>query len=400
MGNVEREIVGVDWNGFPIVIVGAGFFGATIAERVATVLDLPVLLLDRRPNAGGNSFSRPHPGTGIEQHLYGTHVFHTSSAEVWAYVSRFTRFSNYRHRVFTRHRGCVFSLPINLMTLNSFFERTMTPAEARAVIAAQTRGLNPETARNLEDKAIALIGPDLYKAFIRGYTRKQWGTDPRDLPAEVISRIPVRFGYNDFYFSDPFEGIPVDGYGTLFETMLASRKIELRLGVDYFDVADRIDPRALIVYTGPIDRFYDHRLGVLGWRTLDFELEVLETDDHQGAAVVNEADEEVPHTRTHEFRHLQPERPDLPPATVIMREYSRRAGREDEPYYPINTAADRALYDAYRALALRDERVIFGGRLGSYRYLDMDQAIGAALKCFDREIRPRLTGTIAERTTE
>lgn len=384
----------MDWSGFPIVIVGAGFFGATIAERVATVLDRPVLLLDRRTHAGGNSFSRPHPGTGIEQHLYGTHVFHTSNAKVWGYVSRFSRFNNYRHRVFTRRRGRVFSLPINLMTLNSFFERTMTPAEARAFMAERTRGLNPETATNLEDKAMALVGRDLYEAFFRGYTRKQWQTDPRGLPAEIINRIPVRFGYNDFYFSDPFEGIPGDGYGALFETMLASKNIDLRLGVDYFDVADRIDPRALIVYTGPIDRFFGHRLGVLGWRTLDFELETMDTDDFQGAAVVNEADEEVPFTRTHEFRHLHPERRDLRPATVVMREYSRGAGRGDEPYYPIGTPRDRALYDAYRDLARREERVIFGGRLGSYRYLDMDQAIGAALTCFDRDIRPRLTGVM------
>lgn len=385
----------MDWSGFPIVIVGAGFFGATIAERTAAELGVPVLVLERRGHIGGNSFSRPDPQTGIEHHLYGTHIFHTPNPEVWAYVNRFTAFNNLRHRVFTRHRGRLYSLPVNLMTLSALFGRAFTPAEARAFLAAETAGRDPAAAANLEDKAIALVGPRLYEAFIRGYTHKQWQTDPRDLPADIITRLPVRTDCNDFYFSDPYEGIPLDGYGAVFERMLASDLIDVRLGVDYAEVAALLPPAALIVHTGPIDRFYGHRLGVLGWRTLDFELDRPAIGDFQGAAVINEADAEVPHTRTHEFRHLHPERRHDRPVTLIAREFSRSAGPADEPYYPVNTARDRALYDAYRALAAAEERVIFGGRLGTYRYLDMHQAIGAALACFRNEVRPRLTGRAA-----
>ncbi len=368
---------------FRYVVAGAGFFGAVVARRIAEELDEPVLIVERRSHIGGNSYSETDARTGIEVHRYGTHLFHTSNEAVWTFVKRFSNFNNYRHRVFTRHRGRVYTMPINLQTINAFFGLDLTPSQARAFIAEQaTAGAIGEPA-NLEEKAISLIGRPLYEAFVRGYTAKQWETDPTNLPPDIITRLPVRFSRNDFYFSDLYEGLPLDGYAALFTRLLDHPKITIRLGCDFFAVRDSLPAGATVIYTGPIDRYFDYRCGRLGWRTLDFETESLDEDDHQGTAVLNYADTDVPYTRVHEFKHLHPER-HHDGRTTIMREYSRFAGVDDDPYYPINTPADRKTYDAYRALADAEEGVFFGGRLGSYRYLDMHQAIGAAFKLFER----------------
>lgn len=385
-----------------LVIVGSGFFGLTIAERAASQLGIRVCVLDRRDHIGGNAWSEIDPDSGVEVHRYGSHLFHTNSREVWDYVNRFSRFTDYRHFVFTNHAGRIYPMPINLGTICAFFNRAFTPAEARALVAEQAAGLGGRTPANLEEQAISLIGRPLYEAFIRGYTAKQWQTDPRDLPASIITRLPVRYTFDSRYFSDTYEGLPVDGYFRLLERMAAHDHIRVLTGVDFFDVRASIRPGVPIVYTGPVDRYFDHRLGHLGWRTLDFEREVLATEDFQGTAVMNYADEAVPFTRIHEFRHLHPERPHNSGRTTIFREYSRFAGRGDEPYYPVNTARDRAMYDGYRALCARETGVIFGGRLGTYRYLDMHQAIGAALKTFERDVVPAshsdrpLAGVIAD----
>jgi UDP-galactopyranose mutase len=278
-------------------------------------------------------------------------------------------------------------MPINLGTICAFFGRYLSPTEARELIRGQAAEGGGEP-RNLEEKAISLIGRPLYEAFIRGYTKKQWQTDPRELPAGVITRLPVRFNFEPYYFADKYEGLPTDGYTAVFRRMLASPRIDVYLGVDFFDVRGAVRPDQLVVYTGPIDRYFDYRLGELGWRTLDFEKEVVAVDDYQGAAVVNYADEEVPFTRVHEFKHLHPERRHAPGKTVIYREYSRSAGQADEPYYPVNTARDRDLFAAYSRLAARERNVLFGGRLGSYQYLDMHQAIGAALSAFKKKVVP------------
>lgn len=368
---------------FRYVVVGAGFFGAVMARRIAEELGEPVLIVERRPHIGGNSYSDTDPGTGVEVHRYGTHLFHTSNKAVWTFVKRFSDFNNYRHRVFTRHRGRVYTMPINLQTINAFFGLDLSPGEARDFIARQVAAAAVPSPANLEEKAVSLIGRPLYEAFIRGYTAKQWETDPSQLPPDIITRLPVRFSRNDFYFGDLYEGLPVDGYGTLFARLLDHPRIAVKLGCDFFAVRPDLPARATVIYTGPIDRYFDYRCGRLGWRTLDFETEGLAVDDYQGAAVMNYADTDVPYTRIHEFKHLHPER-DCEGRTVIMREYSRFAGAEDDPYYPINTVADRKTYDAYRALADAEENVIFGGRLGSYRYLDMHQAIAAAFKAFER----------------
>jgi UDP-galactopyranose mutase len=382
--------------GFDLVVVGSGFFGLTIAERTATQLDKRVLVLERRSHLGGNAYSEADPETGIEVHRYGAHLFHTSNKRVWEYVNQFTDFTGYQHRVFTKYQDQVYPMPMNLALINQFFGRSFTPDEARALVAEQAAEIDSADVRNLEEKAISLIGRPLYEAFIRGYTAKQWQTDPRELSEAIISRLPVRYDFNNRYFNDTYEGLPVDGYTAWLTKMADHPNIEVRCDVDYFDVRADIPAGTPTVYTGPVDRYFDFSEGRLGWRTLDFEPEVLHgVRDFQGTSVMNYADEDVPYTRIHEFRHFHPERTGYPDdKTVIVREYSRFAKEDDEPYYPINTPEDRNKLEAYRELAKREARehnVIFGGRLGTYKYLDMHMAIGSALSMFDNKIAPHLT---------
>jgi UDP-galactopyranose mutase len=376
-----------------LVIAGSGFFGLTIAERCANELGLRVVVVERRPHIGGNAYSEPEPETGIEIHRYGAHLFHTSNAQVWEYANRFTAFTGYQHRVFSIYKGRVYPLPINLATICEYFGAAMSPAEARALIAEQAAEVEAGQAVNLEQKAVSLIGRPLYEAFIRGYTFKQWQTDPVDLPPEIITRLPVRYTFNNRYFSDTFEGLPADGYTAWLERMADHPKIEVRLGTDFSALRADAAGNVPVVYTGALDAYFGYAAGDLGWRTLDFELEVLATGDFQGTPVMNYADADVPFTRIHEFRHFHPERDWYPKdKTVIMREFSRFAGRGDEPYYPINTAADRERLLAYREMAAREPGVLFGGRLGTYKYLDMHMAIGSALTMFDNRLRPFFTG--------
>jgi UDP-galactopyranose mutase len=372
------------------VVVGSGFFGLTVAERATSLLGSHVVVIDRRPHVGGNAYSYREPATGIEVHKYGSHLFHTSNAQVWEYANRFTSFNDYRHHVYTVHQGRTYQLPINLNTLCSFFGESLTPTQARARIHDEVAALGIVAPGNLEEKALSLIGPSLYEAFVRGYTAKQWQTDPRDLPAAVISRLPVRYTFDGRYFSDTWEGLPLDGYTAWLQAMADQPGIEVLLDTDYRDVRHLVAPGTPVVYTGPIDAFYDFREGHLGWRTLDLEVEVLDVPDFQGTSVMNYADEDVPFTRIHEFRHLHPERTGPEDSTVIMREFSRFARPQDEPYYPVNTAGDRIVLDRYRAAARQEPDVIFGGRLGSYQYLDMHMAIASALSTFTNTVEPRL----------
>lgn len=378
-------------NAARIVIVGAGLFGLTMAERVARECGVRVLILDRRSHLGGNAYSEFDGETGIEVHRYGSHVFHTSNHRVFEYVSRFTAFNRYQHRVFTRYRGNVYSMPINLSTMSAFFGRAMTPDEARELVAEQTAELGGKTPANFEEMAISQCGRALYEAFIRGYSAKQWQTDPRELEAGLLARIPVRFTFDNRYFQDSFEGLPLDGYTAWLSRMADHPLITLVLGVDFFDVRDQVREEQLVVYTGALDRYFEYRVGPLSWRTLDFETEVVPTGDYQGTAVMNYADDDVPFTRIHEFRHYHPERTGVAgDKSVIMREFSRAASGGDEPYYPVNGAADRARLAAYRELAKGERNVLFGGRLGSYQYLDMHMAIASALTAFDNTVRPWL----------
>ncbi|MFS0886316.1 UDP-galactopyranose mutase [Aeromicrobium sp. 179-A 4D2 NHS] len=383
-----------------VLVVGSGFFGLTVAEQLANDPGLKVHVIDRRSHLGGNAYSEAEPTTGIEVHRYGAHLFHTSNERVWDYVNRFTTFTGYRHHVYSTYRGEVYPLPINLGTINQFTRSAMTPDEARAWVAEQAGiGLSggSAAATNLEEKAISLIGRPLYEAFIKGYTAKQWQTDPTELSADIITRLPVRYTYDNRYFNDTYEGLPTDGYTAWLERMADHPNITIGLDTDFFDgsqpynKADTVG-RLPVVYTGPLDRYFDHAHGPLGWRTLDFESEVLPIGDFQGTPVMNYADPEIAYTRIHEFRHFHPERDYPGDATVIMREFSRFAnvGTDDEPYYPVNTAADREALLAYRRLTEGEPDVHFGGRLGTYQYLDMHMAIASALSMVDNVLRPGL----------
>ncbi|MCP1387526.1 UDP-galactopyranose mutase [Corynebacterium sp. TA-R-1] len=381
---------------YDLIVVGSGFFGLTVAEQAASELGKRVLVVEKRSHIGGNAYSEQEPETGIEVHKYGAHLFHTSNDRVWEYVIRFTDFTDYQHRVFAMHDGTAYQFPMGLGLINQFFGRYYSPEEAKALIEEQREGLDPAAATNLEERGIALIGKPLYDAFVKHYTAKQWQTDPTDLPPEIISRLPVRYTFNNRYFNDKYEGLPVDGYAAWLERMAEHELIDVRLNSDWFDIRDEVmaaSPGAPVVYTGPVDRYFDYAEGRLGWRTLDFEQEVLEVGDFQGTPVMNYNDADVPYTRIHEFRHFHPERADVYPddKTVIVKEYSRFAEEDDEVYYPINTPEDREKLLKYRELAAeesRSARVLFGGRLGTYQYLDMHMAIGAALSLFDNHLRP------------
>lgn len=380
---------------YDLIVVGSGFFGLTVAEQAASELGKRVLVVEKRGHIGGNAYSENEPETGIEVHKYGAHLFHTSNERVWEYVNRFTDFTDYQHRVFAMHDGTAYQFPMGLGLINQFFGRYYTPDEAKALIEQQREGLDPAAATNLEERGIALIGKPLYEAFVKHYTAKQWQTDPTDLPPEIISRLPVRYTFNNRYFNDTHEGLPVDGYAAWLERMASHELIDVRLDTDWFAVADEVraeSPGAPVVYTGPLDQYFDYAEGRLGWRTLDFEQEVLDTGDFQGTPVMNYNDADVPYTRIHEFRHFHPERSEYPDdKTVIVKEYSRFASDDDEVYYPINTPEDRAKLEAYRRLAAQEtesNNVLFGGRLGTYQYLDMHMAIAAALTLFDNQLRP------------
>jgi UDP-galactopyranose mutase len=384
---------------YDLIVVGSGFFGLTIAERAASQLGKRVLIIEKRSHIGGNAFSQPEPETGIEVHQYGAHLFHTSNERVWNYVTQFTKFTDYQHRVFAMHDGKAYQFPMGLGLICEFFGKYYSPDEARALIKEQASEVNTEDATNLEEKAISLIGRPLYEAFVHDYTAKQWQTDPKELPASNITRLPVRYTFNNRYFNDTHEGLPVDGYAAWLRAMIDHDLIDVQLDTDWFDVRADIraaNPDAPVVYTGPLDRYFDYSAGRLGWRTLDFDVEVLPIGDFQGTAVMNYNDADVPYTRIHEFRHFHPERADRYPKdkTVIMKEYSRFAEEDDEPYYPINTPEDRKILAAYRELAAQEtanDQVLFGGRLGTYQYLDMHMAIASALTMFDNNLTPYWT---------
>ena len=375
-----------------LLVVGSGFFGLTIAERAAAA-GRKVTVIDRRHHIGGNAYSEADPETGIEVHRYGAHLFHTSNPTVWEYVNRFTAFTNYIHRVYTTHKGVVFPMPVNLGTINQFFQSAYTPDEARALVREQAGEFDVKSASNFEEKGIALVGRPLFEAFFRDYTAKQWQTDPQKLSGDIISRLPVRYTYDNRYFNDTWEGLPTDGYTAWLERMADHPNIEVELNVDYFDDTQPLSKKATVgqlpvVYTGPVDRYFDYAEGALSWRTLDFEQEVLNVRDFQGTSVMNYPDMDVPYTRIHEFKHFHPERKDVYESdkTVIMREFSRFANRDDEPYYPVNTPVDREGLLAYRELAKGEKDVHFGGRLGTYQYLDMHMAIGSALSMWNNTL--------------
>ena len=364
---------------YDYLIVGAGLYGATFAERM-TARGKRCLVIDRRRHIAGNIYTEEREGISV--HVYGAHIFHTSNPEVWQYVGRFAEFNRYTNSPVANYHGEIYNLPFNMNTFNRMWG-VVTPAEAQAKIAEQRAACATDEPRNLEEQAIRLVGTDIYERLVRDYTEKQWGRPCTELPPFIIRRLPVRVTYDNNYFSDLYQGIPIGGYTKMVERMLAG--CEVRLGIDYLEHKDELDACAdRVVYTGPIDAYFGYRLGALAYRSVRFETEVLDIENYQGNAVVNYTDRETPYTRIIEHKHFEF---GTQPKTVISREYSAEWHPGIEPYYPVNNDETAALYERYRALADREERVIFGGRLGEYKYYDMDKVILAAWdairKCCD-----------------
>ena len=361
---------------YDYLIVGAGLYGAVFAHE-AKAAGKRVLVIDKRPNIGGNVYTEPVEG--IQVHVYGAHIFHTSSKEVWDYVNRFSVFNRFTNSPVANYRGELYSLPFNMYTFNKMWG-VVTPEEAAAKIAEQRKEITGEP-KNLEEQAISLVGRDIFEKLVKGYTEKQWGRDCKELPAFIIRRLPVRLTFDNNYFNALYQGIPVGGYTRLVENMLDG--IEVRLNCDYLENRETLDALAeKVLYTGPIDAFYGFCLGTLQYRSVRFETELLDMPNFQGNAAVNYTDRETPWTRIIEhkwFTFGKDENGNDLPKTVISREYSAEWKPGDEPYYPVNDERNGALYRAYKDLADREEKVVFGGRLGEYKYYDMDQVIAAAL---------------------
>ncbi len=358
-------------------IAGAGPAGAVLARELADA-GHRVSLFEERSHVAGNCHTERDAHTGVLVHVYGPHIFHTPHERVWRYVTRFARFRPYEHRVKAIARDRVYVLPVNLHTINQFFGTTHSPAQARAFVAARVRrGDRPPA--TFEEQALAFVGPELYAAFFEGYTRKQWGVDPGELPASILKRLPLRFNYDDRYFSHPFQGIPEEGYTALVERILDHPNIEVRLGTKV--TPEGLDAFDHAFWTGPIDACFDHRLGRLPYRTLDFETEV-HGGDFQGCAVMNYCDAEVPFTRISEHKHFAPW--EAHEETLVYREFSRDCGAGDIPYYPLRLAREKALLARYVALAGERKGISFLGRLGTYRYLDMDATILESLEAAGR----------------
>jgi UDP-galactopyranose mutase len=369
--------------GLKYLVVGAGFWGCTIAERIASVLDENVLLIDKRSRPGGVSSSRIDGETGIECHEHGTHIFHTKNPNIWNYVTKFGDFTQYRHKVLTTYKGKIYPMPIGLGTINAWYGISLRPYEVRSFLDEEIRKSEVHIPpRNLEEKAISLIGRPLYEAFIKGYTRKQWNRDPKELPSSIITRLPVRTNYNFDYFADPWslQGLPVEGYGKLFEKMISHPKIDFMPNTDFFEIRPSIPESCHIFYSGPIDRLFDYRFGKLDWRSLRFEWRVEQVEDWQGTSVMNYADEDISFTRIHEYKHLYSEYSGIQNKTVLCTEYPKTCTDMDETYYPINVRCNDELYILYKAESEKLINFHIGGRLGSYRYFDMDMTVNEALK--------------------
>ena len=362
---------------YDYLIVGAGLYGAVFA-RQAKAAGKSVLVIDKRDHIGGNVYTEKVEG--IDFHKYGAHIFHTNNKEVWDYVNQFVTFNRFTNSPVANYKGELFSLPFNMYTFNKMWG-VVTPDEAAAKIAEQKAAAGITEPKNLEEQAISLVGTDIYEKLIKGYTQKQWGRPCTELPSFIIKRLPVRLTFDNNYFNALYQGIPMGGYTRLVENLLDG--IEVRLGIDYLEHKQELDALAeKVVYTGPIDAYFGHKLGYLEYRSVRFEHEILDKPNFQGNAAVNYTDAETPYTRIIEhkwFTFGKDEQGNDLPKTIISREYSSEWHPGDEPYYPVNDEKNSALYAKYRALAEREEKVLFGGRLGEYKYYDMDAVIAAAL---------------------
>lgn len=363
---------------YDYLIVGAGLFGAVFAHE-AYKKGRTCLVIDKRNNIGGNIYTESTEGINV--HKYGAHIFHTSDKQIWDYVNRFAEFNNYINSPVAVYKDELYNLPFNMNTFSRMWN-IRTPEQAKKIIASQIADLGITEPHNLEEQALSLVGRDVYEKLIKGYTEKQWGRDCKELPAFIIKRLPLRFVYDNNYFNDRYQGIPIGGYTAIIEKMLEG--IEVRTGTDYFDfIRDNKNIARKTIFTGMIDEYYGYCYGPLQYRSVRFETEVLDCENYQGNAVVNYTDREVPYTRIIEHKHFEFGKQ---PKTVISREYSSEWKQGMEPYYPVNNEENNALYEKYRELADKESNVIFGGRLGQYKYYDMDKVIAAALECAGKEL--------------
>jgi len=362
---------------YDYLIVGAGLFGSIFAFEM-NKKGKKCLVLEKRSHIGGNVYTQKIDGINV--HIYGAHIFHTKNKDIWDYINKFSDFNNYRNQVIANYKEDIFSLPFNMYTFNKMWG-VVTPKEAQRKIEEQVKELGITNPKNLEEQAISLVGVDIYKKLIEGYTEKQWGKKCKDLPSFIIKRIPVRYTYDNNYFNDQYQGIPKNGYTLIIEKMLEG--IEVKLDTNFFDNRDfweKISTK--IIFTGMIDEYYDYCFGELEYRSLKFQIETLNTENYQGNAVVNYTDKEVPYTRIIEHKYFELVNCDK---TVISREYPIKYKRGEEPYYPVNDEKNNNLYNQYSNLAEKQENIIFGGRLGLYKYYDMDQIILEALKLVEIE---------------
>lgn len=371
------------------LIIGAGLFGAIFAHE-ATKKGKKCLLIEKRPHIAGNIYTENQHG--IQIHKYGAHIFHTSNKQVWDYINQFAEFNRYTNSPVARYKDELYNLPFNMNTFNKIWG-VVTPEEAHAKIEEEKKKANITEPKNLEEQAISLVGRTIYEKLIKGYTQKQWGKDCKELPSFIIKRLPVRFIYDNNYFNDTYQGIPIGGYTKIIEKMLEG--VEVRLNIDFFANREEFENIAeKIIFTGPIDQFYNYKFGELEYRSLCFETEVKNIENYQGNAVVNYTEYEIPYTRIIEHKHFEfgPSLGKLADGeakekTVITREYPDKWDSTKEPYYPINNERNNTLYEKYKALADKDSNIIFGGRLGQYKYYDMDKVIEEALKCVKNEIK-------------
>jgi len=371
---------------YDYLIVGSGFYGSILAERIANDMNRTVLVIDKRNHIGGNCHSEIHEETGIEFHTYGTHIFHTSSSKVWEYINRFTEFNGYHHQVLSTYRDRVYQMPINLETVNSFYNLNLRPYEVENFLKKESGKESIIKPKNFEEKAISKIGRPLYEAFIKGYTTKQWGKNPKELPASIFSRLPIRNNYcEDYFVNCRWQGIPLDGFTKIFKRMLESPNIKVELNCDYFANRESFKFNLGLIYTGAIDQFFDYEFGPLEWRSIKLVQQTKNVKDYQGTSVMNYAEQRIPFTRIHEPLHLHPERDYKNSKTLIFKEFSRKTV-DDDPYYPIGNEVNKTVFQKYKELAEKDRKIIIGGRLGNYTYYDMDKVIEAALNCYEKKI--------------
>ena len=362
------------------LIVGSGFYGSVLAERISSILKKKVTILEKRDHIGGNSYSEHDKTTNIEFHKYGTHIFHTYNKKVWDYINNFTSFNSYHHQVLSNFKNKIYQMPINLETINSFFNKNFSPPEAEKFILKISKKFKKKQYNNFEEKALSQIGEKLYSAFIKNYTEKQWDGNPKNLPSSIFNRLPLRFNYNEDYFKNcVWQGIPQNGYTDVFNKLLDSKLIKLIH--ETYDLKNQYEVKYMTIYTGPLDRLFNYKLGKLKWRSLSFKKKIINRKDYQGTSVINYPEKKYAFTRIHEPKHLHSERKYSHNKTLIIHEYPKTS--TNDPYYPVNDKENRLLHREYKSMALKIPKFEIGGRLADYAYYDMDMTISAALQKFE-----------------